>query len=62
VAGSLARSGRPPLPASAAPAKVTAGYRGDTQQLTVRNLLDSLSYLSRISGQRGDHYHLFRLT
>src|SRR5439155_1758694 len=23
---------------------------------------DSLSDLSRISGQRGDHYHLFRLT
>ena len=27
-----------------------------------RSQLNSLSYLSRILGQRGDHYHLFRLT
>src|SRR2546421_244000 len=44
------------------PAKVTAGYRYVTPWLTVRNKLDSLSYLSRILGQRGDHYHLYRLT
>ena len=44
----------PPPPASAAPQlTVTAGYRCVTHRLTVRNQLDSLSYLSRISDNEG---------
>src|SRR5690348_7458075 len=63
------KCGRFPGPLRPAPAarvggaqrKVTAGYRYVTHRLTIRNQLDSLSHLSRILGQRGDHYHLFRL-
>jgi hypothetical protein len=59
-----------PRPAPAAPRALEWRYRAESDRryrcvtpvLTVRGAPDSLSDLSRISGQRGDHYHLFRLT
>jgi len=43
----------PRRPPRRLPVKVTAGCRGITRWFTVRNLLDSLSYLSRISDNEG---------